>query len=83
MLVGALILGGAVVAARDYFVRWAALPDLFYAFDTGLWQIGQELARQPSAAVTYLTPRPADHPTLAFALATAARCIRAGPADQL
>jgi hypothetical protein len=67
----ALIFGGAVVGARDYFVRWAAQPDLFYAFDTGLWQIGQELARQPSAAVTYLTPRPADHPTLAFALATA------------
>ena len=70
VLVGALVLGGAVAAARDYFVRWAALPDLFYAFDTGLWQIGQELARQPSAAVTYLTPRTADHPTLAFALAT-------------
>jgi len=71
VLVAALILGGAVVAARDYFVRWAALPDLFYAFDTGLWQIGQEIARQPAGTVTYLTPRPADHPTLAFALAVA------------
>jgi hypothetical protein len=66
----AIILGGTVVAARDYFVRWAALPDLFFAFDTGLWRIGQEIAQQPSSAVTYLTPRPADHPTLAFALAT-------------
>lgn len=66
----AIVFGGAVVAARDYFVRWAALPDLFYAFDTGLWQIGQEIAQQPSSAVSYLTPRPADHPTLAFALAT-------------
>ncbi len=74
-----IVLGGAVVAARDYFVRWAALPDLFYAFDTGLWQIGQELARQPAGAVTYLTPRPADHPTLAFALATASNAVP-GPA---
>ena len=69
VLAAALILGGAVVTARDYFVRWAALPDLFYAFDTGLWQIGQEIARQPASTVTYITPRPADHPTLAFALA--------------
>jgi hypothetical protein len=68
----ALILAGGVVSARDYFVRWAALPDLFYAFDTGLWQIGRALAREPAGAVTYLTPRPVDHPTLAFALATAA-----------
>lgn len=77
----ALVLGGAVAGARDYFVRWAALPDLFYAFDTGLWQIGQELARQPSAAVTYLTPRPADHPTLAFALATAPGIAGGSEAD--
>ncbi len=67
--VALLILGGAVVGARDYFVRWAALPNLFYAFDTGLWQIGQEIARQPADEPAYLSPRPADHPTLAFALA--------------
>ncbi len=29
----------------------------------------RKLPGSPSAAVTYLTPRPADHPTLAFALA--------------
>jgi 4-amino-4-deoxy-L-arabinose transferase-like glycosyltransferase len=67
----AIILGGAIVGARDYFVRWAALPDLFYAFDTGLWQIGQEIARRPASEAIYLTPRPAGHPTLAFALAVA------------
>ncbi len=69
ILVAALLLGGAMVSARDYFVRWAALPDLFYAFDAGLWQLGQEIARQPADEPVYLTPQAADHPTLAFALA--------------
>lgn len=66
----ALLVAGAFVAARDYFVRWAALPDLFYAFDVGLWTIGQQIAARPVDAVTYLTPRTADHPTLAFAWTT-------------
>ena len=65
-----LIVAGAFVAAHNYFVRWASLPDLFYAFDAGLWRIGQDIAAQPADAVVYLTPRPADHPTLAFAWTT-------------
>lgn len=66
----ALLVAGAVVSARDYFVRWATLPDLFYAFDVGLWTIGQEIAAQPAGAAIYLTPRSAEHPTLAFAWST-------------
>ncbi|MGL4650460.1 MAG: hypothetical protein ACRC1H_13715, partial [Caldilineaceae bacterium] len=66
----ALLLGAGIVGARDYFVRWAALPDLYHAFDEGLWQVGQWLAEQPAEMPLYLTPRSADHPTLAFALAT-------------
>jgi hypothetical protein len=66
----ALLVVGAGVAARDYFARWAVLPDLFYAFDVGLWEIGQEIAAQPADAPVYLTPRSADHPTLAFAWET-------------
>jgi hypothetical protein len=66
-----ILAAGALATVRDYFVRWAALPDLFYAFDTGLWQIGQQIAQLPPEATVYLTPRGADHPTLAFALATA------------
>jgi len=65
-----LIVVGAGVAAQNYFVRWATLPDLFYAFDAGLWRIGQEIAAQPADDVVYLTPRSADHPTLAFAWTT-------------
>jgi len=66
----ALIAAGAVVAANNYFVRWARLPDLFYAFDAGLWRIGQDIASRPAGEAVYLTPRPADHPTLAFAWTT-------------
>jgi hypothetical protein len=69
-IAAALIAVGAFFAARDYFVRWAALPDLFYAFDAGLWRIGQEIAAHPAEDVVYLTPRSADHPTLAFAWTT-------------
>lgn len=62
-----LLLLGGIVAARNYFVRWAALPDLYYAFDVGLWEIGQWVAGQPADRPMYLTPRSGDHATLAFA----------------
>ncbi len=68
-----LLLGALGSGARDYFVRWAALPDLYYAFDEGLWDVGRWIAEQPAATPVYLTPRPADHPTLAFAWETAGR----------
>ena len=48
-----IVLGGAVWV-HDYFVRWAALPDLFYAFDVGLWEVGQQIAMPPGTQV-YLT----------------------------
>jgi len=67
-----LILGGAT-SAHEYFVRWAALPELFYAFDDGIWQVGQTVAALPGDQPTYLTPRAADHPTLAFAWQTQGR----------
>lgn len=65
----ALLLAGAGVGARDYFVRWAALPGLYHAFDEGLWQVGQWIAEQPVDQPLYLSPRSAEHPTLAFAFA--------------
>ena len=67
-----LVLGGAT-SANEYFVRWAALPDLFYAFDEGIWQVGQTVAALPADQPVYLTPRTADHPTLAFAWQTQGR----------
>lgn len=61
-----LLIAGAAVSARDYFVRWAALPDLFYAFDAGLWKLGQQTYAF-SGEPLYITPRGAEHATLAFA----------------
>lgn len=69
----ALIVLAGVFGWRDYFVRWAALPDLFYAFDEGLWQIGNWIADQPDDEPIYLSPRDAEHPTLAFAWQTRGR----------
>lgn len=62
-----MVLAGGVATARGYFVRWAAQPDLFYAFDVGLWEVGRWIADQPAETPIYLTPRGTDHPTLAFA----------------
>lgn len=65
-----LLAAGAVAGARDYFVRWATLPDLYYAFDAGLWEIGGWAAVQPPGTPIYISPRSPEHPTLAFALET-------------
>ena len=62
----ALLIAGAAVSARDYFVYWAALPDLFYAFDAGLWDLGQATATLGDNPL-YITPRGPEHATLAFA----------------
>ena len=62
-----LVVAATVATVRDYFVRWAALPDLYYAFDAGLWDLGGWIASQPAETPVYLTPRNADHPTLNFA----------------
>ncbi len=69
-----ILLGvGGAVSAQNYFVRWANLPTLYYAFDVGLWQMGQEMAQMPVAQPIYLTPKGADYPTLAFALRNSQR----------
>ncbi|CAN5851419.1 hypothetical protein BH10CHL1_BH10CHL1_25140 [soil metagenome] len=62
-----LVLGGAT-SVQDYFVRWAVLPRLDYAFDTGLWQVGEQLKQLPPEQPVYLTPIDSSYPTLAFAL---------------
>lgn len=65
-----LLLLGTATATWNYFERWAKQPDLFHAFDVGLWEIGRWIAAQPTATKIYLTPRQPSHPTLAFAIET-------------
>lgn len=71
IVVFVLLVAGAVQESQNYFVRWAALPDLFHAFDVGLWQIGEQIAAQSAESPIYLSPRTVDHATLAFAWQTA------------
>lgn len=89
-----LLLLGGVTSAYNYFGRWAALPELFYAFDVGLWEAGQWMAAQPDGTTLYVTPRSSGHATLEFAWGTAGKPgqpvsfdgrhvfpFRAGPAE--
>ncbi len=66
-LIPVTFLGSLGLTARDYFIRWGGLPDLYYAYDVGLWDVGRYAAKFPEGELVYLTPRPADHATLAFA----------------
>lgn len=62
-----LVIAGTLTSAQDYFVRWATLPDLFYAFDEGQWELGQWIAKQQNGEAIYISPEGDNHPTLAFA----------------
>jgi hypothetical protein len=66
-VVALLLIAGTVTAGRDYFVRWASLPDLFYAFDVGLWELGQWVAARAGDNTVYVSPQGDNHATLAFA----------------
>lgn len=66
-LIASTFLGSLSLTVRDYFVRWGGLPDLYYAYDVGLWDVGRYAAKFPESELVYLTPRPATHTTLAFA----------------
>jgi len=66
-----LLLAGESVGGVIAFQRWAALPDLYYAFDEGLTHIARYIvAHPPENDVLYLTPRDTSHPTLRFFLET-------------
>ncbi len=62
-----LVVGGGALSAYHYFVTWATRPDLFYAFDVGLWQVGQWVAAHENGDPFYISPQGIDHRTLAFA----------------
>jgi hypothetical protein len=63
--IGLLVSSG--ITARDYFLRWGPSPDLYYAYDVGLWDLGRYIAGFPEDGIVYLTPRSEEHTTLAFA----------------
>lgn len=70
---GALIVGLALAysggrTAGDYFGRWAGDPGLFTAFEVGLREACEYLARWPSEAALSLSPTPRDAPIFEFYL---------------
>lgn len=69
-LVVLMLLGSAAWTIRDYFVVWGRAPELFYAYDEGLWQVGQYIRTLPAEDTIYISPRPASDATLAFAWRT-------------
>ncbi len=64
-----LVLGGAT-SAQEYFVRWAVQPGLYNKFNTGLWEISQQIVAQPPGTPIYITPYDMDGLTLKFMLET-------------
>ncbi len=65
----ALLFGSIGLTGRAYFVEWAALPDLFPAWDVGFTQVAEQLVAADDGVRTYITPRGQDEPTLAYLLA--------------
>ena len=67
IVVAVILLGSAVYAATAYFGAWGLSHAIYYAYDQGLWEIGQYVLGLPADERVYLTPRPAGDMTLAFA----------------
>jgi hypothetical protein len=67
IVVAAIVLGSLVYSATAYFQTWGRSAVLFYAYDQGLWEIGQYVLSLPADERVYLSPRPSTDMTLAFA----------------
>lgn len=65
LLVGGLVYSG-VRTYRDYMVTWSADPNLFTHFEVGIGAIGRLVGQRPAEERIYLSPVPADHPSLAL-----------------
>jgi hypothetical protein len=67
IIVGAILLGSTAYTISAYFMRWGPSNAVYYAYDQGLWEIGQYVLGLPVDEAVYVTPRPATDMTLAFA----------------
>jgi 4-amino-4-deoxy-L-arabinose transferase-like glycosyltransferase len=52
----ALFLAVGLVTARDYFVRWARLPELAMAYDVYATELAGQMAADPDPAAAYVIP---------------------------
>lgn len=67
IVVAAILLGSTIYSVTAYFGVWGRSAALYYAYDQGLWEIGQYVLNLPADERAYVTPRPAADMTLAFA----------------
>jgi 4-amino-4-deoxy-L-arabinose transferase-like glycosyltransferase len=67
VIVAVILLGSTISGANAYFNTWGRSNAIYYAYDQGLWEIGQYVLDLPTDERVYLTPRPAGDMTLAFA----------------
>ena len=67
IIVATILTGSALLSAAAYFGRWGRDAALYYAYDQGLWEIGQYALGLPNGETILITPRPATDATLAFA----------------
>jgi hypothetical protein len=49
---------------RDYFLLWGRDPALFTHFEAGQSAIGRYIGERPAGEAVYLSPTPADHPSV-------------------
>jgi hypothetical protein len=68
IIVAAIMLGATVLSASAYFIRWGNSEAIYYAYDQGLWEIGQYVLGLPAEEAVFITPRSVTDATLAFAL---------------
>ena len=67
LVVVAIVVGSAIYSAVAYFDIWGRANALYYAYDQGLWEIGQYVRGLPADEQVLLSPRPETDMTLAFA----------------
>jgi 4-amino-4-deoxy-L-arabinose transferase-like glycosyltransferase len=62
----------ATLSVSDYFVRYPARPEIFDAYQVGLWEALTEVREASQSGPAYLTPvnNSASHPTVEFVLHT-------------
>lgn len=66
-VVAVLLLGHTGQALHQYFVRWGEDNALYYAFDQGIYEIGEHMLQaRLSGQSVYLSPVRPDHATLHF-----------------
>jgi Dolichyl-phosphate-mannose-protein mannosyltransferase len=58
------MLCSGVQTVRDYFLLWGQDPNLFTHFEAGQSAIGRYIKERPTDEAIYLSPTPADHPSV-------------------